>query len=225
MVQWLRLYFQCRGYGFNPWSGTKILHASQRSQNFLKNNLSHSHRLYSIGVVPKDHLTEPLALHMRIPAPRNSKGQTKQLGLGPRLPGSQLSALSTPSDVSALGYSKAGLDTVNSAVSIKPIFPFSSLSCECVLSHVLSFLHNIALYTHFQEKSISSCYSAMDGLDNYILLDTQNQQAPGSICTKLLSLVSDIWGSRTGYCGVRRGFSLSTLCLFAHWVFFLIMIS
>ena len=157
MVQWLRLYFQCRGCGFNPWSGTKTPHASQHRQNILKNNLSHSHRLCSIGVVPKDHLTEPLALHMRIPGPRNRKGQTKQLELGPGLPGSQLSALSTPSDVSALGYSKAGLDTVNSAVSIKPISSHFYLYAVSVCYPMFCHFYITLLYILTSRKRVSHC--------------------------------------------------------------------
>ena len=34
-VQWLRLYFQCRGHKFDPWSGKysiKILHGMQHDQ-------------------------------------------------------------------------------------------------------------------------------------------------------------------------------------------------
>ena len=30
MVQWLRQRFQCRGHGFDPWSGTNIPHAMWR---------------------------------------------------------------------------------------------------------------------------------------------------------------------------------------------------
>ena len=30
--------FQCRGYGFNPWQGIKILHAMQCGQKSIKKN-------------------------------------------------------------------------------------------------------------------------------------------------------------------------------------------
>ena len=39
MVQWVRLHFECKGAGFNPWSGNYISHAATKTQHSQINKL------------------------------------------------------------------------------------------------------------------------------------------------------------------------------------------